>query len=327
MKDGYVLKDLAYGKPSKDELELINLQTRREFKEDEVYVFSVILCDNDIDREFEKFTTDALYKLSELFVGKTGILDHEMKSDNQTARIFSCEVEKVDQKFTATGEDYYRLKARAYMPICEKNNNFILEIDSGIKKEVSVGCAVGKVLCSVCGQNVKQAECDHVKGKEYDGKLCHFILDEPIDAYEWSFVAVPAQKEAKVIKALDLKQKGGGNSLEEIIKKLELEESISLSKDQSKKLVKFINDLKEKAKDGQCYKDEMRNEVLRLCSLAEPNIDMGVMDSVTQKMSLDELKSFKSAFQNKASQVLPMRPQLSPIRKDKKKIRNTEFKI
>ena len=54
MKTGQVIKSSA---PEKGELELINSYTRRELNEDEVYVFSVVLCDNDIDRDYERFTS------------------------------------------------------------------------------------------------------------------------------------------------------------------------------------------------------------------------------------------------------------------------------
>ena len=37
-------------------------------------------------------------------------------------------------------------------------------------------------------------------GRLYDGKLCCTVLDEIQDAYEWSFVAVPAQIAAGVTK-------------------------------------------------------------------------------------------------------------------------------
>ena len=37
---------------------------------------------------------------------------------------------------------------------------------------------------------------------DYDGKTCHFVLSDPQDAYEWSFVAVPAQRDAGVIKGM-----------------------------------------------------------------------------------------------------------------------------
>ena len=35
------------------ELELINAYSRRKLTKDEVYVFGVVLCDNDIDRDNE----------------------------------------------------------------------------------------------------------------------------------------------------------------------------------------------------------------------------------------------------------------------------------
>ena len=48
----------------KTTLEKINRFTRRELGEDEVYTFSVILCDNDIDRDLERFSDEALVTLA-----------------------------------------------------------------------------------------------------------------------------------------------------------------------------------------------------------------------------------------------------------------------
>ena len=175
-----------------DELELINRFTRRNLAKNEVYAFSVVLCDNDVDRDGERFTTVSLYELAELFVGKTGIIDHNPSAKNQAARIFSCKVEKIDGQKTALGDDYYRLKARAYLPVCESNRDIILAIDSGIIKEVSVGCAVDRVVCNVCGEDI--AMCTHKKGEVYGSKLCCGELVNPYDAYEWGFVASKADE-------------------------------------------------------------------------------------------------------------------------------------
>ena len=82
----------------------------------------------------------------------------------------------------------------------DKNADLIKEIDGGIKKEVSISCSVGKRICSVCGGDRYEHPCGHVKGKSYGGIICCAILDEPTDAYEWSFVAVPAQTGAGVKK-------------------------------------------------------------------------------------------------------------------------------
>ena len=58
-----------------------------------LYVFSVALCDNDVDRDFEQFTLEALEKLKDLFLGKTGVLDHMASAEYQTARLFDTWLE------------------------------------------------------------------------------------------------------------------------------------------------------------------------------------------------------------------------------------------
>lgn len=86
MTGGYVEKSFA---PAPADLEAIGAFTRRAFAPEELYVFSVVLCNNDVDRDHEKFTRQALEKLGALFVGKTGIFDHSMKSGDQAARIYA----------------------------------------------------------------------------------------------------------------------------------------------------------------------------------------------------------------------------------------------
>lgn len=140
------------GAPTPQELELINNYTVKPLSADEVYTFGIVLCDNEIDRDFERFDIPALEKLAELFVGKTGIFDHSMSGRDQTARIFSCRVETDENKVTSAGEKYTKLCARAYMPRSEKNAALIEEIDAGIKKETSVGCSVGRSVRSICGK-------------------------------------------------------------------------------------------------------------------------------------------------------------------------------
>ena len=184
----------------KEILEKINKLTRREMREDEVYAFPVKLCDNEIDRDEERFSDEALYKMSELYIGKPGIFDHNPTSENQTARIFDTEVVVAPGKLTKDGRTYKCLRAMAYMVRTDSNRDLIAEIDAGIKKEVSVSCSSQKRICSVCGCDVNKTGCEHTKGETYDGQKCHYILDDINDVYEWSFVAVPAQINAGVTK-------------------------------------------------------------------------------------------------------------------------------
>lgn len=184
-----------------EEMALINEHTLKELKAEDVFVFKLILCDNEIDRDVEKFTIPALHKLAELFKGKTGIFDHNMRAHDQTARIFTTEVITDETRQTADGEAYTYIQGKAYMVRTEKNKDIIAEIEAGIKKETSVGCSISTITCSICGKNIKKEGCEHRKGGNYDGIVCCHLLSEPTDAYEWSFVAVPAQRGAGVIKS------------------------------------------------------------------------------------------------------------------------------
>lgn len=181
-------------------LEQLNQFTRRKHALDEVYLFDLILCDNELDRDGDCFSDAALAELQKRFVGVTGIFDHNPKSSGQTARIFRTELLTDPERMTKTGRPYRFLKANAYMVRTDSNADLIREIDGGIKKEVSISCAASVRRCSVCGANQIGKRCGHIKGKSYGGSICYTTLDGITDVYEWSFVAVPAQRAAGVVK-------------------------------------------------------------------------------------------------------------------------------
>ena len=278
---------------SDENMQKINKYTRRELKPEEIYCFNVILCDNEIDRDNERFTISALQKISEIFVGLTGIFDHNHKGENQTARIYDAWVETDSSRKTTENEVYHCVKASAYMVRNKSNQDLILEIDGGIKKEVSISCQVIKLMCSVCGVNRKEKSCSHVSGKKYNGKNCYIIMDEPIDAYEWSFVAIPAQRNAGVVKKFDAQS--------------ETEKNVT-GKDESDLDEDAIVRLKQMAKWGEQYRDDLANEVIRLSFLTGNNFDGEILSGVVKKLDIDELKAFKSAFEEKATQTNPPVP-------------------
>ena len=136
-----------------------------------------------------------------MFVGKSGIFDHQWSALGQAARIFKTEVVWEPDRLTKAGDCCCWLKGYAYMMRTESNRDLIAEIEGGIKKEVSVGCAVERAVCSICGQDCAAEDCGHQKGQEYGGQLCYATLEGAADAYEFSFVAVPAQPAAGVVKS------------------------------------------------------------------------------------------------------------------------------
>lgn len=228
MTGGYVEKSFA---PAPADLEAIGAFTRRAFAPEELYVFSVVLCNNDVDRDHEKFTRRALEELGALFVGKTGIFDHSMKSGDQAARIY----------------------ATAVVP---------------------------------------------VPGRSYDGKVAFTVLSDATDAYEWSFVAVPAQREAGVVKHYD-SSKGDKTVTENDVRKT-LQNSkgaVTLTCDQARALARQLDTLEQEAQLGKSYKQELASQVVRLCAGVLPQMELGVFEGVARVMTAKELQAFKAAFE------------------------------
>lgn len=183
--------DTAKAAISGADMLLINAQSLRELTPEEVFTFKVRACDDLVDRDNERFTLETLEKLASMYVGKTMIVDHRWSAENQTARVYKTHVEKRD--------DCNVLMAECYMLRNDSTKDVIDAIEGGILREVSVGCAIGKAVCSICGEEYHT--CGHLKGATYDGKLCICELLDPVDAYELSFVAVPAQPQAGVTKS------------------------------------------------------------------------------------------------------------------------------
>lgn len=175
------------------ELALINAQALRPLSAEEVFTFRLAACDNQVDRDNERFTEDALKEMAGLFVGRPVLMDHQWSAKSQTARVYAGHVE--------TDGLSQRLILRCYMPRTDSTRDTITALEGGILRECSVGVAVGKSVCSICGANQTEAVCRHFGGREYDGKRCWFDLDQVLDAYEVSLCAVPAQPEAGVVKS------------------------------------------------------------------------------------------------------------------------------
>lgn len=184
------------------DIALINQYALTALEPEDVFCFSVVLCDNEVDRDLERFTDEALETIAGMFIGRTGIKDHVWSTENQVARIYRAEVETTDEK-TSDGRTRKQLVGSVYMLRNEQTQPLIDSIEGGITKEVSVGFSVRSCKCSVCGEETGWLGCPngHVKGETYDGALCVGLLDDPTDAYEFSFVAVPSQRRAGVTKS------------------------------------------------------------------------------------------------------------------------------
>lgn len=272
------------------DLERIGALARKQMKEEEIYTFSVRLCDNEIDRDFERFDARTLEQLAELFVGKSGIFDHQWSARGQAARIYKTEVVWEPGQVTRAGDPYCWLKGYAYMMRTDSTRDLIAEIEGGIKKEVSVGCSVERAICSVCGGDMTQGDCGHQKGQEYGGHLCYASLEGAKDAYEFSFVAVPAQPMAGVVKSVAGWRK--------------LAESCPGGAQELKKL-------EEEARLGRTYLEHLRGELVRMSLLADSTLEENVIRSVAAKLNPGELEALRKSFARRAGEHYPVKTQLS----------------
>ena len=67
---------------------LINEYAVKELTPDEVFCFSLILCDNEVDRDIERPPTKFKGKqMAELFLGKTMLFDHYWSAESKSEAI------------------------------------------------------------------------------------------------------------------------------------------------------------------------------------------------------------------------------------------------
>ena len=230
---------------SPEELKAINAMSKKKLRPEEVYAFAVRLCDNEIDRDNERFPAATLEELAPLFVGRSGLFDHQWSTRNQAARIYRTEVVR-ESWMTEAGEPYCYLKGCAYLLRTEGNRELIAAIE-------------------------EFHTCPHEKGAEYGGRRCWAELVGASDAYEWSFVAVPAQRNAGVMKHMRMEQE---------------------------------------AALGRKYLESLRGEVARLGGLAGLGLEHAVLRGIADKLGYDELLALKGALERQAERVFPVETQL-----------------
>lgn len=273
---------------TENDMALINSFARKTLEASDVYTFSVVLCDNEVDRDNEAFTIPTLERLSKLFVGKTGIFDHDASANNQCARIYDCEVKADESKLTELGEVYTYLEAKAYIPVSEKE--IIEKIESGILKEVSVSCSVKSGYCSICSKE----SCRHIKGKTYGGKRAIRRLDEASDAYEFSFVAIPAQRNAGVKKSF-----GEVNRMNVIEKLMSTDSEIKLTKSEAQKILSLCE-------SGRLYREKLENGVVKSFMVTSPELGNEIVLDMIAELDINGLQKLHDVMAKEANKKLPL---------------------
>ena len=112
-----------------------------------------------------------------------------------------------------------------------------------------------------------------------------------MDAYEFSFVAVPAQRDAGVLKGM-----GRNASLKELADEFGAQQEYRA--------------LHKQAQLGKLYEKQLHDDVVRLCLTLDLGATEPVLRSVVEKAAAEDLLKLKAALEEKMRQVLPMQMQL-----------------
>ena len=113
---------------------------------------------------------------------------------------------------------------------------------------------------------------------------------------EWSFVAVPAQRKAGVIKSFVHEQ---GAELKQLLAS-------------HPGCMRQWEELEKQAKLGRSYMDGMRKELIRLAGLTDETLDLAIFAKMAEKMEEDELLELTKVYRRRMDELFPPAPQLRP---------------
>lgn len=185
-QEGYLLSLRAREAAPDDDAALlaaVNRFTLRPLARDEFAVFTLDLCNNQIDKHYSRFPEEELERINELVLGRPLIERHDLRGTLPRGTFFRSVLHR-DGEHVSVRPEVYVLRTR-------ENEDFILNIEGGIYREISIGFSFETPECSICGKDIRT--CKHVPGRRYEGNECHFIMRGVIDVLEGSVVAAGSQ--------------------------------------------------------------------------------------------------------------------------------------
>ena len=72
----------------------------------------------------------------------------------------------------------------------------------------------------------------------------------------------------------------------------------------------MFRNLKQKAADGDMYRKSLINDLKTFSAVSFPEITAATLERIAENLSVDQLNELINAFEKKAADILPMKPQL-----------------
>ncbi len=191
------------------ELELVNRFARRPLAADEVYVGECDLCNDRVDRAFERFTPEVLQDFADTLPGKSLLAAHD-RGSLPLGLWFDAHLRGDERGVSYLRPSYYIVKTR-------DNEHHRAQLDGGVYRYASIGFRAKDLVCDICGKSWFGWDCQHYPGQAYDAggrrvvATAHYDRSEahPAEAVEGSIVYLGCQYDAELKAAMAQKSFGG----------------------------------------------------------------------------------------------------------------------
>ena len=190
-----------------DVLAEVNKFALKPLSADEIWVRRMTLAGDAYDRDHERFSPTVLRQFAETLPGKSFLIGHAHDTA-PVGRFFRA---------TVKGNESGKRRLESHIYGLRDGNGIEPYIDAGIYHSVSIGFKAEKLLCDVCGGDMKSGTCPHYPGKTYDSVTATGTWEGKAEALEGSLVFLGSQRGAQFVKAADRKTEQGLNGSEEKI--------------------------------------------------------------------------------------------------------------
>jgi len=163
----------------------VNKFTLRPLSRDEFAVFTMDLCNNQIDAHYSRFPVEELESINTMVPGRPFMERHDTKGTLPRGTFFRSRLhEKQDRDYVSVRPDVYVLHT-------DDNKGLITNIEGGVYRATSIGFSFMHPECSVCHKDIRA--CDHIPGRTYNHELCHYVMRDVVSVLEGSVVFSASQ--------------------------------------------------------------------------------------------------------------------------------------
>jgi len=166
-----------------DTLAAINQFALRPLIAEDVAIFTLDLCHNQVDRHHSRFPDDELAKINAMVPGRPLMERHDLRGSLPRGTFFRSALHRAGERLSVRPEVYVLRTA--------ENADFIRNIEGGIYRETSIGFAFRTPECSICARDIRT--CEHVPGRVFGDAVCHFIMRNVLEVIEGSVVPSGSQ--------------------------------------------------------------------------------------------------------------------------------------